>query len=368
MQAGSYASMVANATGLLDGQLQIQHLGFLDDPRIETTVAGVAARLEQVRADPDVVAATPRIEAFVLASGQDRSFGAQLFGVDPQSEAAVSRVPKMISAGRYLSGGSEAYAGEMLARNLGVAVGDEVVLLGSASTGGVAALAVTLVGTFSTGTAEFDRQLIEVPIQTVADAFDMNDAAHAIVVRTTSVRRAHAVAERLRHAATTDEVVLEWPALIPDLQQSIMLDQASGTIMYGVLAAVVTIGVLNGFLMIVFERTREFGMLLAMGMRARTVVGMLQLEAGALGMLGCLLGLAVGVPLVIWVGHVGIPLGVETGAAMRAFHVADRLYPTLEGVVALKPIVLMLCCTQVAALLPALRVLRIQPVEALRAA
>jgi putative ABC transport system permease protein len=367
MQAGTYRSMIANTTGLLDGQLQIQRPGFVDDPRIESALDGVAGRLRRVRAVDGVIAAAPRIEAFVLVSAHDHSFGAQLFGVDPRSEAAVSSVPKMTVAGRYLSGGSEAYAGELLARNLGVGIGDELVILGNTPTGGIAALAVTLVGTFSTGTAELDRQLIEIPITTVADGFEMHDAAHAIVVRTTSVARTHAVAEVLRRDAVNgDDVVLEWPLLIPDLEQAIRLDRATGNVMYGVLAAVVTIGVLNGFLMTVFERTREFGMLLAMGMRPRTLVLMLQIEAAALALIGCVVGLAIGVPLVLWLGHVGIPLG-DAGAAMRAFHVADRLYPTLDGVTALKPIGLMALCTQIAALLPALRVRRIAPVEALRA-
>ena len=93
----------------------------------------------------------------------------------------------MLAEGRYIEGGAEAYAGRMLARNLGVSVGDQIVVLGTASNGGVAALAVTLVGTFASGIAELDRQLLEVPYAPVAEAFEMHDAAHAIVVRAESV-------------------------------------------------------------------------------------------------------------------------------------------------------------------------------------
>ncbi len=367
MQAGTYASMIANATGLLDGQVQIQRTGFHDDPHIDNTLDGATDLVTRVRRVAGVVAAAPRIEAFVLASGDDRSLGAQLYGVDPRAEAAVSNVPKLISEGRYLRGGSEAYAGETLARNLGVRVGDQIVLLGNTETGGMATLAVTLVGTFSSGTAELDRALIEVPFETVADGFEMHDSAHAIVIRTRSPAASDSVATALRQQVSQDEVVLDWQTLIPGLRQAILIDRGFGNVMYGILAAVVTIGVLNGFLMTVFERSREFGMLLAMGMRPRALIVMLQLEAGALSLIGCMAGLIVGVPLVLWTGHVGIPLG-DAGAAMRSFHLADRLYPSLAGVVAARPVVLMIVCVQIAALLPALRVRHIQPVEALRAA
>ncbi len=226
---------------------------------------------------------------------------------------------------------------------------------------------MTLVGTFASGIAELDRQLLQVPYAPVAEAFEMHDAAHAIVVRAESVPRAAAVADALRKDLPADQVVLEWQALLPDLQQAIMLDRAAGNVMFGILAAVVTIGVLNGFLMTVFERTREFGMLMAIGMRARAVIVLLQAEALMLSGMGCATGVAIGVPLVLWLGHVGIPVG-DSGAAMRAFHISDRLHPALSAVAVVRPVVLLLVCSQLAALVPTLRVRRLQPVEALRAA
>lgn len=366
MQGGSYAAMIDNATHLLDGHLQLQRVGYLDDPRIENAIDNAAARLGAVRATAGVEAATPRIAAFALVSGDERSYGAQLLGVDPAGERAVSRLPTMLAEGRYVESGAEAYAGRMLARNLGVSVGDQIVVLGTGTDGGVAALAVTLVGTFDSGVAELDRQLLEIPLPVVAEAFAMHDAVHAIVVRAESVALASDVAQALRKDLPEGETVLEWQTLMPDLAQAITLDRASGDILFGILAAVVTIGVLNSFLMTVFERTREFGVLMAIGMRSRSIVALLQVEALLLSSLGCAIGVAVGMPLVMWVGRVGIPVG-DTSAAMQAFHLADRLYPALNGSAIVRPVILLMLCTQLAALLPALRVRRLQPVEALRA-
>ena len=366
-QAGNYAIMIDNATGLLDGHLQIQRRGYRDDPRIEDVIEGAAHRVEALRSVPGVAAATPRIAAFVLLSNRDRSFGAQLLGVAPSGERELSSLPDMITEGRYLNGGAEAVAGAMLARNLGAAVGDELVILGSTESGSVAALVVTLVGTFSSGIAELDRGLIEVPLESIADAFELNDAVHTIVVRATSVQQAHAVATTLRRQLGADEIALEWNELIPGLEQAIDLDRAFGEILFATVAVIVTISIFNAFVMTIFERTREFGTLLAIGMRPRTLIAMLQIEAGCLSILGCAVGLAIGIALVLWLERVGIALG-DAGELMRAFHMADRMYPTLNGTVVSKPVVLMILCTQFAGLLPALRVRRILPMEALRAA
>jgi len=195
----------------------------------------------------------------------------------------------------------------------------------------------------------------------------MGDEAHAIVVRGRDVDAGRAIAAALRRVAPEGAVVLEWPALIPDLEQMIDLDRTSGRIFYGLLALLVTFSVVNSFVMLVFERTREFGMLLAVGMRPWGVIAMLQLEAFWLALLGASGGLVVAVPLIWWVSIVGIPMGETGGELLRTFHMPDRMYTALDAEGLLRPVALMGVATLLAALVPSLRVRRLRPVEALRA-
>jgi ABC-type lipoprotein release transport system permease subunit len=164
-----------------------------------------------------------------------------------------------------------------------------------------------------------------------------------------------------------DCVVLEWPALIPELQQTIDLDRVSNRLFYGLLALLVSFTVVNSFVMVLFERTREFGMLLAIGMRPGGIVGMLLLEGVWLAVLGIALGLALAVPVVAWVAEVGLPLGEAGGEMLRRFHMPDRMYTALDVDAFVPPSLIMLFATILAALLPSLRVRRLRPVEALRA-
>jgi ABC-type lipoprotein release transport system permease subunit len=370
-QIGSYALMIDNATALLTSHIQVQRDGYRDDPRIEKTVPRVSETLAEIDAMAGVRGAAPRLIAFVLVSSGERSVAAQLMGVDAARERELSTLPSLVADGRYLDGAAgdvvDAYAGAALARNLGVVPGDEIVMLGTDASGGVAPLVARLAGTFATGQAELDRSVLQVPIDAMRSAFSFGDEAHAILVRAEDVAGSRGLAVALRGVVCADCVVLEWPALIPELQQTIDLDRVSNRLFYGLLALLVSFTVVNSFVMVLFERTREFGMLLAIGMRPGGIVGMLLLEGVWLAVLGIALGLALAVPVVAWVAEVGLPLGEAGGEMLRRFHMPDRMYTALDVDAFVPPSLIMLFATILAALLPSLRVRRLRPVEALRA-
>ena len=371
MQSGSYATMIDNATSLLSGHAQIQREGYRDDPRLERTIAGASALRARIERMRGVRAATERIEAFVLASAGERSFAGKLLGVDPAREQRVSSLPRRVDAGRYLgesarapSADVEVFAGAALAKNLGIVVGGELVLLGTDRDGGVATISGRLVGTFATGEPELDRSVLEVPIEAARAAFALGDEAHAIVVRG-DASVVDALAAELRTVVAHGAVVLDWRALLPDVEQAIALDRASGRILFGLLALVVAFSVVSSFVMVVFERTHELGVMLAIGMKPWRIVGMLELEACWLAALGIGAGIAVAVPLVLWAAGVGIGMGVESELLER-FYMADRLYPALSRRSLLEPAAILAVATLAAAFLPSLRVRRLSPVQALR--
>ena len=369
MQGGSYGAMIDNATRLLTGHLQIQDARFADDPKMRYFLADAGARVAALEADPRVVAASPRIQAFAVLSGADRSFGAQIMGVDPQRESTFSLLPEFVDAGRWLGGErGEIVLGTALARNLDVALGDEVVMLGTAPDGSIAAAVATLVGLLGTGQPEIDRTLAQMHIDDLREAFFLEDAAHAIVVAVNDVRDADALAAPLLKVAGDDGALRArpWRELIPELEQMIELDKASAYFFYVLLALMVTFSITNTFMMTVFERTREFGTLLAIGCRPGFVIALLQIESLLLCGLGVLGGTLLGLALTGGLMVVGIPLDEMGAELLRQYHMPERLYPTPSLEAVLSGPLFMLAATQIAALLPALRLRRLEPVAALR--
>ena len=111
MQDGTFEIMVDNGARLALGHAQIQHPEYQDDPRMEYTISGAAALRERAAAEPEVIAASEQAHGFALASHGERSFGAQVFGVDYVREAAWSSLPGLVGEGRYLAGPGEAVIG-----------------------------------------------------------------------------------------------------------------------------------------------------------------------------------------------------------------------------------------------------------------
>jgi ABC-type lipoprotein release transport system permease subunit len=367
MQVGTFSLMIENATSLISGHLQIQHSTFVDDPGLRYTVGNASSLLAELEVHPEIEAAALRAQAFALVSGDERTFGAQVMGIDPIRERGLSNLPDRIVSGRYLATGREAIVGAALAVNLGVVVGDEVVVLGSGKDGGIAAMAAEIVGIFDSGIVDLDRSLLQVELGAFQEAFDLKDEGHVLALRLTNLERSDAVKVELQRWLGEGVSVRSWSELMPELEQMVGLKQAGTEIFFVLLALLVTFSVFNTFAMTVFERRREFGMLLAVGMRPGRIMVQLQLEAALMCLLGIALGVGVSVLVVSLIARAGIPLG-DVGELLRQYHMPDRLYPSLaHGVLVAAP-VLMFVSMQLAAAIPTLRVRHMQPAAELRAA
>ncbi len=365
MQAGSFGAMVDNAARLGPGHLQLQHPGFSDDPRLEYVLPNAPELLRVAEALPGVAAVLPRTQAFALVSVGDRSFGVAVIGVDPAREARGSRLPELAIEGRYLEGPGEAFIGTALARNLAVRPGDELVLLGTAREGGVAAGVVREVGIFESGQAELDRSMLQIPIDDFRAAWSLGqDEMHTLALLLDRADDTESVAAQLGGAG---HAVRTWEALMPEARQTIELKQIGAELMFGLLAVIVTFSVVNTFVMTVFERTREFGMLMALGMRPGAIVVQLRLEALWLAVLGILLGIGAAAAVIGVLMLIGVPLPAEAAELLARYNLPARVYPRFSFDAAAIAALAMLAGTQLAVWLPAMRVRRLRPVEALRA-
>ncbi len=366
LQLGSYTGMIDAATELFSGHAQVQHEDFLDDPRLRYRINNAWALADRIRAVPGVAQVAPRGQAFALLSVDERGFGAQVMGVLPSAEQAMSTLPAALIEGRYLESGDEAYIGSTLARNLGAEAGDELVVLGTGPEGGVAALALTIVGIFETGQVELDRALVQVPLPTFQQGFYLDDQVHQLALAVDDIAALDNVAAEIEGLLPQGLAFRAWQDLMPDVVQAIALDRASNRLFYGILTLVVLFSIVNTFIMTVFERTREFGMLLAIGMRPWRLIGMLQLEALWLALLGSAIASLLAIPMLAWLSQVGIPMAnMEDLMGGFAFpsHLKADVSVLQMGVI---PLVFIVGC-QVSALLPALRLRKLDAVEALRA-
>ncbi|MFQ5438048.1 MAG: ABC transporter permease [Paracoccaceae bacterium] len=368
-QLGLYDTMKSSMLKISQGFGQFQPVGYKDDPEISKTIE----RAEELRAElalvSGVTASTARTNGFVLLANGERSFAAAVVGTDPKNEADITTLASQISEGRALveTDDDAIVLGDGLARNLRLKVGDRVTMLGSGMDGSVAADVLTLVGIFKSGVPEIDRQIAEMPLGRFKEAFLMDGAVNVVAI---SGRRLSDIVNAERDLRALAEkynaVYLNWGELAPAVKQMITLDFSTSMMMYFTLVVVVVFIILNTLYMSVLERTSEFGVLLAIGMKPAQIGKMVWLEMIYLSLLGSAIGILLGVALTGYLMRVGIAFeGMDE--IYRQWGLPPRMYPALSTFsVSFGPAAI-IGSIAVLGIIPYRRILGLEPVTAMAA-
>ncbi len=368
-QLGSYAMMIDGTLGFLTGHLQVQEQRYNDEPKMRYTVPNGIALAQTLRDSTGNSAIAARGSAFALASSEDRSFGIQILGVQPQFESGVSTLPGLIKQGRYLesSDAAEIVIGSVLARNLKVGVGDEITFLGSGRDDSFAAGIATVIGIIDSGMIDLDRSIAEIPLNYFQDIFAMEDDVHSVVAKVDDLDEVASLKKQISGQLDDPSLtVLDWDQLQPGLRQAIQADMFSSFAMYAVLIVLVAFSVLNTQLMSVLERTREFGVMTALGVSPGQLGRLVLLETAIMSLLGLGLGCLVGALFTAYLGHTGIALDAMK-EAMERYNIEGRLYPQLSLISTFTGPIIVFVGGMLAAIYPALRLHSLQPVAAMRA-
>ena len=374
LQFGSYRMMIDNTLKSYVGHMQIQLDGYNDDPKIRNSFDNIIPLAEKLRKQLNSTGSNAQIAArgvaFAMTSSEQRSYGLQIIGVEPEFEPKVSTLPGLINKGHYFTdiNAEEIIIGSVLARNLRVDIGDELTLLGSGRDGSFAAGVVIVTGIFDSGTPDIDRSMAQLPIAYFQSLFTMEGQGHNIVINAQDLSLAPELQQQVSSiiADQKDLVILDWNQLQPGLQQAIQADMASAWFMYSVLIILVAFSVLNTQLMSVLERTREFGTMMALGVKPARLGALIITETSIMSTLGLAIGAGLGTVLAYYLSIVGFSYpGMEEMAGK--FNLPDRMYPSLSLLsIFLGPGIVFLC-SLLASLYPALRLFFLQPVSAMRA-
>ncbi len=374
-QFGSYDAMINSSVKIQTGHLQIQAKGYQDKQSIQRVVPHPDEVGEIVNSLPEVDAYTFRAKAFSLVSSKERTYGVVVTGIDPAGEAEVSTLKNSIRRGRYLSQDDQnrespqALVGKLLARNLRVGLGDELTVLGQGRDGSIAATVVKIKGIYSSGLDAFDRNAIHIPLKLFQDIYSMQGAVHQVVVVAKSLKDVSEIKKTVSAGIKNIDkkhflTVLDWEALMPGLRQAIEMDLVSGIIYYLILIMVVAFSILNTFLMAIFERTQEFGVLMAIGTSPGRLTRLLLIESLSMTMIGIITGVVIGCLVTGYFQIHGIDI---SGASelLGQYGISGRLHPKLSLLSATSGPAVVLMITFLAALYPALKVRGLKPVEAL---
>lgn len=365
---GMNRQMVNNTTRYFAADVQVHLKGYHDDPSLDRAIDSGNRILDAVAADPAVAAATPRLETTVLASRADRSRGIVAVGVDAVREAAVTDLFKAVVDGRPLEAADErgVLLGEALAEALGLRAGDDLVLVGQAYDGSVASARMPVRVVFRTRIDDLDGYVAVMPMAAMRDFLATPDTITGVALRLRDRAALTAATAALTARVGAEHEVVGWPTLLPMVAVSIRFHEVMGSVILAIFFVMVAAGVANPVLMAVLERSREFGIMLAVGTRPALLFRLVLAEAALLGLAGLLLGNLVGLGATAAFGRIGIDLGAFEAGLRTMPGLADVIYPVLRAERSVVISLLVFVIALLMALYPALRAARLEPVAAIR--
>ncbi|MCB0045012.1 MAG: ABC transporter permease [Caldilineaceae bacterium] len=371
-------TMYGNAVRLYGGNIQIHAPGYrvkanrlpllpLDNAdEVVQAIADFAAR-----ADPDlphVVAAGGRIQTGGLIASREGSYPVVITGIEPAVEASFSLQAEHVTAGRFLQpgDGDVVLVGEALARRLEAGIGDRVTLLGKGKHATMRQRTMTIIGIYSLGVAQAEQSAVFISLAEAQSLYDLHDQVTEVAVTLDRIGGETAVITALRAALPAYEVD-SWATLEPGVRRAMQTEESYMQGFAVIILFIAAIGILNLMLMAVFERTREMGVLAALGMKRRRLMGLFVLEGAFIGLVGAVIGALLGTALIWAINRAG---GIDISAMgdMGEFSalMGDRLYPAVETPQILLRMVTVVFIAFAASLYPAWLAARREPAEALR--
>ena len=336
-------AIYGNAIRVLGGNIQIHAAGYRakvdSNPLIPLT--DDAAVVQAALAHPDVISATRRIQTGGLLSNREGAFGVRIIGIDPDAEAALitegndagkplSLIAQNIKEGEWLTadGGDVILIGRGMADVMDVKVGDRITMVGSDIHKQNRQRTMTVVGIYDIGIPSLERQTAYISLAEAQALFGLDGQSTEIQVNIKRLGEEDKVVSALAPALPGYEVE-SWNQNYPELELAINSKGAAMTIFGIIIISIAAIGILNLLLMAVYERTREIGLLGAMGMKPRQIATLFVLEGALIGLVGAGAGVVVGLIINGISAKIGMDMSSYSDITEYMALISGRVYPSL---------------------------------------
>lgn len=368
MQYGSYDAMIDNVVKFYSGYMQIFTKDYHENKTINNTFALSDSLLNIVEKEPKVTNFAPRLEYFSLASSENITKGSVIIGIDPVEENKITNLQKWVKKGNYLTPGDDGIlvAGD-LAKYLKVDVGDSLVLYGQGYHGVMAAGIYPVRGILQFPSPELNKQFIYMGLKTCQSFFSAPNRLTSLVLMVKDHYHLPTAMRHLKAEIKSPYMIMSWDELQPELVSMIEADKAGGVFMKAILYMIITFGIFGTILMMIQERKRELGVMIAIGMQRVRLGTILFIETLFMGILGALAGMAAAVPLAWYYFLHPYPLTGDAAKTMVEMGIEPYMYFSMHPSVFYRQAIAVFGITLVIALFPLYKSFTIRLTSALRA-
>jgi putative ABC transport system permease protein len=348
------------------GHIQFHTKSFEDDKLLTDTIPLSIKILSEIKSQPNVIGASARLIIEGMISSATSSGGVRITGIIPEDEKKVTSVHNQIVAGSYFKseGGNQILLGYKLSENLGIRERSKVVLSFQGLDGTIIYGAFRVTGIFRTESTMFDRSTVFIRENDILSLLNSATIYHEIAIRANTVQSVDSIYANLQNSYS-DLSVQSWKELAPELK---LMDEMIGlqlNIFLGVILFALLFGITNTMLMSVLERVREFGVLMAIGMKRKKVFSMIILETITLSLVGGVVGMILASITIAYFGFAGIDLSAFA-AGMSEWGLGSILYPTLPIYFYVSITIMILFTAVFSAIYPAIKAIKLKPATAIR--
>jgi len=365
LMRGMVDDMVKDGISVLPGHVQIHHPSFRDDPTISNVIGPPSGELLEALDRPEVVAWSTRVRVPAVISSEQDTRGVTLVGIDPEQERGVSFVADDMADGRFLESRDDKglVVGRKLVEKMETDLGKRVVIMTQDPENEIADRGFRIVGIFDSKLDQYEEGFVFAGQGTIQSLLGVGDAISEVAILGTDYRDVEGLTRMVADAAGADVEVLPWNEIDTYLGSMLAVMDGFVIVWIVVIFLALSFGLINTLVMAVFERVREIGLMLALGMTPRSILTQIVAESTLL----LVIGLAIG-NLLAWATIEPLKSGIDVSIVaegMEFFGAASVLYPALylEDVVLANVIVIVLGF--LASLSPAWRASRYDPVRAI---
>lgn len=356
--------MAKNAIYNLTGHVQIHAPGFLDDPVVEKSMADPSPTIERIKAKHSVKFAASRVRIPAVIMSEYEASGLSLVGINPQQEEGLSFIGEGVSEGQMLSSGEEegVVLGKKMAQVLKTRIGKRVVLIAQDINGKSAERGFRIIGIFDAELESTEKSFAFIGIKPAQRMLGLDDQITELSLGIDDRYKVQGLAEDLGRALPQLDVKA-WNEIIPMAQALVDLQSSFLRFWFGIVVIAVSFGLMNTLFMSIYERTREIGLVQALGMSASSVLLHVVAESAILLSAGIAAGNGVGYLIVRSLSS-GIDISSFAEGAAK-LGISRVIYPLIlrMDIVSLNLLVFFICL--LASFYPAWKASRYEPVQAL---
>lgn len=367
MQEGSYENMVDIAVKFYSGSMQIHKEGYWENQKINNAFETNDKIVNALDDNKHIEFYTPRLESFALASSEEITKGALVLGIDPPNEDKVTSVVAKLQEGVYLERGDDGVLmSSGLANFLKLKLNDTLVMISQGYHGVSAAGKFPIRGIIKHPNPEFNKMLVYMDIKNCQEFYSAENLLSSYAIMVDDYDKMHIAQKQIKKAIGDDYEVMTWAEMQPVLVQQIESDRQSGAVFIYVLYLVIGFGILGTIMMMMSERKREMGVIIAVGMRKALVRRMLFVETMLIGFVGIILGVIAAFPLVYYFYLNPIPLTGQAADAMLGYGFEPVMKFSIEPIVFYKQAITIVVLTLFISIYPTINIYKLKVINALR--